>query len=70
MIYTTLTYGDIVRDNRFTLCHVLHMTAVCKLINFNVRKNSVSEFISQGNYSMKSVALNSSHQSDIVVISC
>ena len=66
---TTLTYGDRVRNIRVTKFHVLHMTSVRKFIHINVRNKSVSEFISQVHYDMKSGALKSSHQSGIGNIS-
>ena len=66
---TTLTYGDRVINTSVTKFHVLHMTSVQKFIHVNVRKKSVSEFISQGNNYMKSGALKSSHQIDIGSIS-
>ena len=66
---TKLIYGDRVIDTRVTRCHMLHMTAFCKSINFNYIKKSVSELISQGNATMKSGVLKSSHQSDIFSIS-
>ena len=44
------------------------MTVVYKFIHTNVRNNSVSEFIYQGNAAMKSGALKSYHQSEIGVI--
>ena len=59
---TTLTYGDGVRNTRVAQCHVFHMTAVRKFLHFNVRKNIVSEFISQGHTDMKTGELDSSHQ--------
>ena len=55
-IRTILTYGDRIRNTRVTKCHVLHMTAVRKFIHFDVRKKSVSEFISQGHAAMQSDA--------------
>ena len=45
------------------------MTVVYKFIHTNVRNNSVSEFISQGDTAMKSGSLKLSHQSEIGVIS-
>ena len=66
---TTLTYDNKLRNTRVTKFHVLHMTSVRKFIHFNVRKESVSEFISQGHSAMKSGELKSTHQSDIGAIS-
>ena len=48
---------------------MIHITVVYKFIHTNVRNNSVSEFIYQGNADMKSGALKSYHQSEIGVIS-
>ena len=48
---------------------MIHITVVYKFIHTNVRNNSVSEFIYQGNAAMKSGALKSYHQSEIGVIS-
>ena len=57
-IRTTLTKDDRVINTKVTQCHMLHMTVVCNFIHTNVRNNSVSEFISQGNTAMKSGSLN------------
>ena len=66
---TMLTYSDRVRNTIVAQYHVLHMTRVRKFIHFNVRKTSVSNFISQGHAAMKRGSLKSSNQSDICAIS-
>ena len=68
-MHNTLKYGDRIINTKVAQFHVLHITAVQNFIHFNVRKNIVSEFISQGHNVMKCGASNLSHKSDICVIS-
>ena len=68
-MWNNLAYGGKLRNNTVNQFYVLHMTEVCKFIHFNVRKKSVSYFISKGHASMNSGASKSSNQIDIYALS-